>query len=66
MGSTICRVLAPFVDKLRPPHLAGIYYVDEMMIHTKRERMEVGHFRWLWNLMDETTRFWISTMVSQR
>jgi transposase-like protein len=37
-----------------------------MMIHAKRERMEVGHYQWLWNLMDDTTRFWISTMVSQR
>jgi putative transposase len=28
--------------------------------------MEVGHYQWLWNLIDDTTRFWISTMVSQR
>jgi putative transposase len=41
--------------------------VDEMMIHVRRERMErVGHYQWLWNLMDDTTRFWISTIVSQR
>jgi putative transposase len=37
-----------------------------MMIHAKRERMEVGHYQWLWNLMDDTTRFWISSMVSQQ
>jgi transposase-like protein len=28
--------------------------------------MEVGHYQWLWNLMDDTTRFWVSSMVSQR
>jgi len=33
-------------------------HVDEMMIHAKREQMEVVHYQWLWNLMDDTTRFW--------
>ena len=37
-----------------------------MMIHAKRERMELGRYQWLWNLMDDTTRFWVSTMGSQR
>jgi len=37
-----------------------------MMIHVRRENMEKGHYQWLWNLMDDTTRFWISTVVSQR
>ena len=36
------------------------------MIHAKHERMEEGHYQWLWNLMDDTTRFWISSMVCQR
>jgi ribulose-5-phosphate 4-epimerase/fuculose-1-phosphate aldolase len=34
-------------DKMSPPRLSGIYHVDEMMIHAKRERMEVGHYQWL-------------------
>jgi putative transposase len=59
-------VVKPYVDSLSPPRLSGVYHVDEMMIHAKRERMEVGHYQWLWNLMDDTTRFWISSMVSQR
>jgi transposase-like protein len=53
------------VDNLSP-NVSGIYLVDEMMIHTRRESMERGHYQWLWNLMDDTTRFWISSMVSQR
>jgi putative transposase len=56
----------PFVDQLIPPHLSGVYHVDEMMVHVRREQTEVGHYQWLWNLMDNTTRFWISSMVSQR
>lgn len=36
------------------------------MIHAKHERMEEGHYQWLWNLMDDTIRFWISSMVCQR
>jgi putative transposase len=60
------NVVAPFVDKITPPHLSGIYHVDEMMVHVRRENMKVGHYQWLWNLMDDTTRFWISSRVSQR
>jgi putative transposase len=38
-----------------------------MMVHVRREKIErVGHYQWLWNMMDNTKRFWISTIVSQR
>ncbi|MGB6463139.1 MAG: DDE-type integrase/transposase/recombinase [Nitrosotalea sp.] len=57
--------VSPFVDKLTP-HLGGIYHVDEMMVHVRREEMAKGHYQWLWNLMDDTTRFWISSKISQR
>jgi putative transposase len=59
------EVVSPFVDTLTSPNLSGIYHVDEMLVHTKREKMEWGHYQWLWNLMDDTTRFWLSSMVSQ-
>jgi putative transposase len=59
------EVVSQFVDNLSPK-TSGIFHVDEMMIHVRRERMEIGHYQWLWNLMDDTTRFWISSMVSQR
>ncbi len=58
--------VAPFVDSLTPPHVSGIYHVDEMMVHVRKEQMEKGHYAWLWNLMDDTTRFWISSKISQR
>ncbi len=59
-------LVSPFVNSLTPPHLSGIYHVDEMMVHVRREKMAKGHYQWLWNLMDDGTRFWISGMISQR
>jgi len=58
--------VSPFVNSLEIPHLSGLYHVDEMMIHVRREKHEIGHYQWLWNLMDNTTKFWISGLVSQR
>jgi transposase-like protein len=60
------NVVSPFVNSLEIPHLSGIYHVDEMMIHVRREESKIGHYQWLWNVMDNTTKFWISGLVSQR
>ncbi len=60
------EVVSPFVNSLNPPHLGGVYQVDEMVIHVRREEMAKGHYQWLWNFMDDSTRFWVSSMVSQR
>jgi transposase-like protein len=56
----------PYVDSIIPPHLSGVFHVDEMMIHCRRENMEIVHYQWLWNVMDNSTKFWISSVVSQR
>ncbi|MFY3742222.1 MAG: transposase-like protein/predicted RNA-binding Zn-ribbon protein involved in translation (DUF1610 family) [Candidatus Nitrosomirales archaeon] len=60
------RLVKPYVDSIEPPHLSGIYHVDEMMVHVRKENTEKGHYAWLWNLMDNTTRFWICTQISQK
>lgn len=60
------EVVSPFVNSLEIPHLSGIYHVDEMLVHVRREKHEFGNYQWLWNLMDNTTRFWISGIISQR
>jgi len=60
------EVVSPFVDSLVPKDVSGVYHVDEMMIHVKDGQTEKGHYQWLWNMMDNTTRFWISSKVSQR
>jgi len=35
-------IVKPYVDSTIPPHLSGIYHVDEMMVHVRREKMEMG------------------------
>jgi transposase-like protein len=60
------EVVSPFVNSLSPPHLGGVYQVDEMVVHVRREENAKGHYQWLWNFMDDSTRFWVSSMLSQR
>lgn len=60
------EVVSPFVDSLVPKDVSGVYHVDEMMVHVRKEQHDKGHYQWLWNMMDNTTRFWISSKVSQR
>jgi putative transposase len=31
-------IVKPFVDSISPPHLSGIYHIDEMIVHVRRER----------------------------
>lgn len=59
------EVVAPYVDQFQP-NLSRVYHVDEMMIHVRKEQHDKGHYSWLWNMMDNTTRFWITSKVSQR
>jgi transposase-like protein len=35
----------PFVDSITPPHLSGVYHVDEMMVHVRREKHDFGHYQ---------------------
>ena len=60
------EVVSPFVNSLTPPHLSGIYQVDEMVVHVRKDSTTKGNYQWLWNLMDDSTRFWISSKISQR
>lgn len=60
------EVVTPFVDSLVPKDVSGVYHIDEMVVHVRKEQIEKGHYQWLWNMMDNTTKFWISSKVSQR
>ncbi len=60
------EVVSPFVDSLVPKEMSGVYHVDEMAVHVRKEQTDKGHYQWLWNMMDDTTRFWITSKVSQR
>ncbi len=57
-------VVKPYVDQIVPPHLSGIYHVDEMMVHVRKGENAKGHYQWLWNLMDNTTRYWICAKIT--
>lgn len=59
------EVVEPYVDKLIPKDVSGVYHIDEMTVHVRKAQSEKGHYQWLWNLMDNTTRFWISSKISQ-
>jgi putative transposase len=87
--SSICRwirrfnkVVQPYVDSFVPQQVGGVYHVDEMLLHVRKEDNEANmtlenkenhthrifdnHYSWLWNLMDSTTRFWICSKISQK
>lgn len=48
-----------YVDQL-VPQTSGFIHVDEMKVNVN------GRLDWLWNLMDNDTRFWVSSLISQR
>jgi transposase-like protein len=85
--SSICRWIMKFTRLVQPyvdglvPKTGGVYHVDEMLLHVRKENNEQtmndneenhthkffdNHYSWLWNLMDSTTRFWICSRLSQR
>lgn len=56
--------VSPFVNRyLAPTHTSGILHVDEMVINARQEKENQA---WLWNMMDDATRFWITSKISQR
>ena len=42
------------------PQLGGVWHVDEMKVKSN------GEWRWIWNIMDEDTRYLLSSLVSKR
>lgn len=58
------EIVTPYVDSLTPPNLSGVQHVDEMMVHIRKEKLPKGHYQWLWNLMDASTRYWITSKIS--
>lgn len=73
------NVVKPYVDGLVPANVSGVYHADEMMLHVRKENNDPegkpdylrhkffnDHYSWLWNVMDNSTRFWICSMVCQK
>jgi transposase-like protein len=84
--SNVCRwvtkftnTVQPYVDTLVPAQVGGVYHVDDMLLHMRKENNNPlekkennsrfkfnSHYSWLWNLMDSKTRFWICSKLSQK
>lgn len=76
------KIVQPYVDSFVPSQVSGVYHVDEMLLHVRKEDNDMNmtlenkenhtyrkfdnHYSWLWNLMDATTRFWICSKVTQK
>jgi putative transposase len=75
-------VVKPYVESFVPSQVGGVYHVDEMLLHVRKEDNEMqmtlenkenhtnrkfdNHYSWLWNLMDSTSRFWICSRITQK
>ncbi len=59
------EIVTPYVDQLTPKDVSGVYHVDEMLVHVRKEENGKGHYQWLWNLCDNSTRYWICSKISQ-
>jgi len=87
--TSVCRwirkfnaTVKPYVDSFVPSQVSGVYHVDEMLLHVRKEQNEANmtlennenhtnrkfdnHYSWLWNLMDSTSRFWICSKLTQK
>jgi transposase-like protein len=53
------RLINAYVERLEPK-LSRIWHADEMMVKAE------GKWHWLWNIMDEETRFLLANMVSRK
>ena len=53
------QLIKDYVEHLEP-QLSGRWYADEMALKVG------GEWRWLWNVMDEGTRFLIASVVSSK
>jgi len=53
------ELIRDYVEHLEP-QLSGVWYADEMTLRVG------GEWRWLWNVMDEGTRFLIAFVVTSK
>ena len=48
-----------YVDQL-VPNVSGIWHSDEMTLNVN------GELKWLWNVMDNESRFWLASKITER
>lgn len=64
--TTILRWIQKYVELMKAyvdeskPQVGGVWHVDEMTVKVN------GEYKWLWNLMDNDTRFLLAVQISKR
>jgi len=53
------NLMKEYVDQL-VPRVSGIWHSDEMALNVN------GDFKWLWNVMDNESRFWLATQITEK
>ena len=64
------KIISEYVDELKP-ELGDMWATDEMMIKVKhdglvKQKGADAKWVWMWNVLDNETRFLIATMVSKK
>jgi len=54
------KLMKAYVESL-VPNVSGIWHSDEMTLEIISEGM-----RWLWNVMDNETRFWLASQITEK
>jgi transposase-like protein len=53
------NLMKEYVDQL-VPRVSGIWHSGEMALNVN------GDFKWLWNVMDNESRFWLATQITEK
>jgi len=54
------KLMKEYTDQL-VPQVSGIWHSDEMTLKIRSQGM-----RWLWNVMDNESRFWLSSQITEK
>jgi transposase-like protein len=72
--STVLRWIRKYINVVREytdgltPELSPVWHADEMMVKINGTGFNGGryNYQWLWNLMDEDTRFLLATKIARK
>ncbi len=53
------KLMKKYVDQL-VPRVSGIWHSDEMALNVN------GDYKWLWNVIDNESRFWLATQITEK
>jgi len=67
--STIYYWIRKYVELMKKyvaqftPNVGGVWHIDETVVNVRGSKMAKGNYDWLWNLMDNETRFILSSQI---